>query len=217
MIRWIILSAPVLASFAGQPDRVLAQPAVTLKSIGLRMDVQSRFQPAQLGILQPLPYRCFGLAVQESAEIPPSGGAMPQDVSTPQFTDLTDHRLNRVLHFALELGVWTAFGAWGYDQGDGASRYAPMVGLPLATIVTWTVFGVRDDPWRPGGRGASQPRIPVPGWTRFAYEMAVHGLAAWAFESRGWTPATIGMVSGTLVHYAVSYQRVAWLLGLRRK
>ena len=119
MIRWIIFSAPVFTTFAAQPDRVLAQPAVTLESMGLRAQVQSRFQQAQFRPLRvdiPEPYHRFRLAVQESAEIPPSGGTMPQDVSFPQFTDLTDHRLNRVLHFALELGVWTAFGAWGYDQ-----------------------------------------------------------------------------------------------------
>lgn len=142
--------------------------------------------------------------------------AKSQSRPAPQFTDLTENPANRALHFALELGTWTAFGLWGYHQGDDMGRYALMLGLPLATISTWTLFAVPGDPWLPGGRDGTQPRVAIPGWARLTYEIAVHGLAVAAFYDRGWDAGGLGMIGGTVVHYAVSYQRIAWLLGFNR-
>ena len=209
-----MLSATVFAALLLQPSSSRAQYGPTSKAPLLASTELTGFEP-----LHSRPF------ILDRPRPVPDGASVadwnisPQmaSVSAPHFSDLTDHPGNRVLHFALELGIWGAFGAWGLDERDGASRYALMVGLPLGTIATWTIFGVPDDPWRPGGRGASQPRVAIPGWSRFAYEMVVHGLAAWAFHDRGWTPGSVGIVSGAFVHYAVSYQRVAWLFGHHRE
>jgi len=61
-----------------------------------------------------------------------------------------------------------------------------MIGLPLATIATWTWFSVPGDPWLPGGRNGTQPWIAVPGWVSLSYELAIHSLAVWAMHDVGW-------------------------------
>ena len=225
LAEWLFFAATVSAALLLQPSSLRAEDGPTSKAPVFASTKLAGFEPFHsrpfmLDRLRSLPDRHRIFLNQESTETSledwSNTSMQMASLSPPRFSDLTEHPGNRVLHFALELGVWGAFGAWGYDQGSGAGRYALMVGLPLGTIATWTIFGVPDDPWRPGGKGASQPRVAIPGWSRFAYEMAVHGLAAWAFHDRGWTPGSVGMVSGTFVHYAVSYQRVAWLFGHRR-
>ena len=135
----------------------------------------------------------------------------------PEFTDLTEHRGNRALHFALELGVWGAGGFWGYDQAGGMGGVALAAAIPVATVATWTAFSVPGDPWLPGGREGTQPKVAIPGWLRLTYELGVHGLSVWAMHDLGWESGAVAMAGGTLLHYSVSYQRVAWLLGLRSK
>jgi len=109
--------------------------------------------------------------------------------------------------------VWGALGYWGYEQTDSVARYALIVGLPLATIVTWTVFSVPRDPWLPGGRDGQQPWVEIPGWLRFTYEVGVHGFAAWALYDVGWPAGAYGIGGAFIAHYSVSYQRVGWLFG----
>lgn len=134
----------------------------------------------------------------------------------PAFSDLTENRANRVLHFALELGVWGAGGAWGYEQASGIGGIGLAAAVPLATVFTWTAFSVPGDPWLPGGRNGTQPRKAIPGWLRLTYELGVHGLSVWALRGLGWDAAGAVMAGGTALHYSVSYQRVAWLLGRRK-
>ena len=100
----------------------------------------------------------------------------------PEFTDLTEHRGNRALHFALELGVWGAGGFWGYEQASGIGGVALAAAIPVATVATWTAFSVPGDPWLPGGRQGTQPRVAIPGWLRLTYELGVHGLSVWAVQ-----------------------------------
>ena len=223
LAQWLLLSATVSVPLLLQPSSLRAQdgPASKIPTLLARTKLTSSepFHSSRFILDRRPPPNRHGIFFRQELTDETSvvdwrsTSTQMGAVSPPRFSDLTEHPGNRALHVALELGVWGAFGAWGYDRGSGAGRYALMVGLPLGTITTWTILGVPDDPWRPGIRSASQPRVAIPGWSRLVYEVAVHGLAAWAFHDLGWTPGSVGMVSGTFVHYAVSYQRVAWLFG----
>ncbi|SVB31798.1 uncharacterized protein METZ01_LOCUS184652, partial [marine metagenome] len=54
------------------------------------------------------------MAQSDSVPATPSEQPVVSDVSTlaPPFTDYTENRVNRALHFALELGVWGSSSAW---------------------------------------------------------------------------------------------------------
>lgn len=158
------------------------------------------------------------ISVIGAEETPSEDSVMHDPVRlAPEFTDLTEHRGNRALHFALELSIWSAGGFWGYDQASGIGGVALAAAIPVATVASWTAFSVPGDPWLPGGRGGTQPKVAIPGWLRITYEVGLHGLSVWAMHDLGWESGAAAMAGGTLLHYSVSYQRVAWLLGLRAK
>ena len=54
--------------------------------------------------------------------------------------------------------------------------------------------------------------MAIPKWLRLTYELGVHGLSVWALKDLGYDTGAAAMAGGTLLHYSVSYQRVAWLL-----
>jgi hypothetical protein len=119
------------------------------------------------------------------------------------------HPLNGALRLGLELGALTAMGFWGYQQAKGVPRYALMAGIPLAAAAAWGVFAVPDDPSRGG-----TPVIAVPGAVRLALELAVFSFATFAIADMDQKYLAAGYGSAAVAHYAISYDRVAWLLGL---
>jgi len=114
------------------------------------------------------------------------------------------HPVNLALRFLLELAAWASIGYWGWSEHTGLLRPALGVGLPLLAMVLWGTFRVDGDP------GAAP--VPVPGLLRLALELAEFGLAAWLLVDAG--HATLGIVFAlvVLLHYAVSYDRIGWLL-----
>jgi hypothetical protein len=74
-------------------------------------------------------------------------------------------------------------------------------------MTLWGVFAVPGDPSRSG-----RAPVPVPGAVRLLVEAAFFGAATAALVRDGatWAIAFAGIV---VVHYALSYDRVAWLLG----
>ncbi len=129
----------------------------------------------------------------------PSGGA---PVTPPAM-----HPANGALRFALELGALTAMGWWGFEQTQEPSRYALMLGVPAVAATSWGVFAVPNDPSRGGS-----PVIAVPGLARLAIELAVFGFATWAIADLGNDPLALSFGGATTLHYAISYDRVLWLL-----
>jgi len=115
---------------------------------------------------------------------------------------------NKALRFGLELGALGAMAWWGYEQTDGAGRYAWMVGTPVAAAAAWGVFAVPGDPSR-GQDGV----VRVSGLTRLLIEGAFFGFATWALSDLGEDPLAIGLGSTVVVHYAFSLDRLGWLLG----
>ena len=117
------------------------------------------------------------------------------------------HPLNLTLRFLLELTALGAMGYWGWTQHEGLVRWLWMIGLPLIAAVLWGTFAVPGDPSRSG-----QAPVPTPGILRLLLELSVFATAAIALIAShqtftGWVLAIV-----TIIHYAISYDRILWLL-----
>ncbi len=116
------------------------------------------------------------------------------------------HPINLTLRFLLELIALGAMGYWGWTQ-HGLTRWLWTIGLPLVAAVLWGVFTVPNDPSRSG-----EAPISTPGLVRLLLELAIFAVGTIAlFASQqtfaGWVLAIL-----TLFHYAISYDRIQWLL-----
>jgi hypothetical protein len=117
---------------------------------------------------------------------------------------VSQHPVNLALRFLLELAAWAAMGYWGWARHAGVLRFVLTIGLPLLAMVLWGTFRVPDDPGR--------APVPVPGWVRLLLEGANFGLAVWLTIDAGRVALGIAFGAVLLAHYAVSYDRVRWLL-----
>mgnify|MGYP000898998314 CR=1 FL=1 len=77
--------------------------------------------------------------------------------------------------------------------------------LPL--IALWGVFRVPNDP-------GSAP-VAVPGLLRLALEVAYFGFAVWALHNANLPALAWTLAAVLMAHYALSYDRVLWLLAQR--
>ena len=116
------------------------------------------------------------------------------------------HPVTLGIRFVLELCALAAAGYWGWVRHRGALRFVAVIGVPLVFAVLWGTFAVPDDPSRSG-----RAPVPVPGLVRLALELAVFGFAAWALHDAGHSTLGLVLVGFVVVHYAVSYDRIAWL------
>jgi hypothetical protein len=107
----------------------------------------------------------------------------------------------------LELIALVAMGYWGWTQHEGPARWPWTIGLPVAAAVLWGTFAVPEDPSRSG-----QAPVPTPGIIRLLLELAIFagGVVALYASQRGPVGLAFGIV--TLLHYALSYDRILWLL-----
>ena len=117
------------------------------------------------------------------------------------------HPLNLAVRFILEIAVLVAIGYWGWTQHDGFVRYLLAIGGPILAAVLWGTFAVPDDPSRSG-----KAPVPVPGILRLALELAIFAFATWALYDAGSGLLALLLAAIVVVHYALSYDRIAWLL-----
>ena len=117
------------------------------------------------------------------------------------------HSVNLVVRFLLELAALIAIGYWGWTQHEGFLQYLLAIGGPILAAVLWATFAVPDDPSRSG-----RAPVPVPGIVRLALELALFAFAAWALYDAGNSPLALILVAVVVIHYAISYDRIAWLL-----
>jgi hypothetical protein len=117
------------------------------------------------------------------------------------------HPLNLALRFLLEIAALVAIGYWGFSRHAGILRYIIGIGGPLLAALLWGTFAVPDDPSRSG-----KAPVPVPGILRLVLELALFGFAAWALDDAGSSLLALILAIITLIHYALSYDRVAWLV-----
>ena len=115
--------------------------------------------------------------------------------------------INLAVRFILEMVGLVAMGWWGWNQADGILRFVLAIGIPLLAAVMWGTFAVLDDPSRSG-----KAPVPVPGIVRLLLELAFFASATWALFAMDVT--ILGWIYGiaVLIHYVVSYDRVAWLV-----
>lgn len=115
--------------------------------------------------------------------------------------------VNLAFRFLLELIGLFALGRWGWLQGDGWLGYGLVVGIPILAALLWGTFAVPGDPSRSG-----RAPVPVPGSVRLLLELSFFALATSAFFAGGLP--TFGWVFGSAVilHYALSHDRIRWLL-----
>lgn len=120
---------------------------------------------------------------------------------------MSQNPFNLAVRFLLEITALAALAYWGWTQHTGALRFLLALGLPLLAAVLWATFSV------PGDRSRSaKPPVPVPGWVRLLLEALLFIAAVWCLQDSG--AATLAWVMGIVLaaHYAVSYDRIAWLL-----
>lgn len=117
---------------------------------------------------------------------------------------MNDHPINLALRFLLEIAALLTFGAWGWQRGEGFWRWVLMLGLPILAGFIWATFRVPNDP--------GPAPVNTHGVVRLAMELAFFAAATWILfdiklDKYAWALAIV-----TLLHYAVSYDRVWWLL-----
>ena len=120
---------------------------------------------------------------------------------------MSSHPLNLAVRFLLELAALVAIGFWGWSRGEGALRFVLALGLPLIAAGLWGTFRV------PGDSSASgQALVAIPGVLRLLLELAFFACATWGLYDAGAVQFAwiLGIV--VLIHYAVSYDRVGWLI-----
>lgn len=117
------------------------------------------------------------------------------------------HPLNLALRFLLEIAALVAIGYWGFRQHTGIWRVLLGIGLPVIAATLWATFAVPDDPSRSG-----RAPVPIPGVLRLVLELSLFGLAAWALYTTGSSLLALILGSIIIVHYALSYDRIAWLI-----
>jgi hypothetical protein len=114
---------------------------------------------------------------------------------------------NNGLRFLLELGMLFILGFWGFKQTGGWQRYLLMVGLPALAAAIWGIFAVKGDPSRSG-----KTVVSTPGVLRLVLELGLFFLASWMLFDMGLKISSYIYGGVCIVHYALSYKRIGWLL-----
>jgi hypothetical protein len=112
--------------------------------------------------------------------------------------------INDAFRFILEIVAMVVLGMWGWRQGSGALRFVLGLGVPLVAAVLWGTFRVPDDP--------GPAPVPVPGVVRLGLEAVVFGFAVWALRDLDKRLLAAIMAGALILHYAVAYKRIAWLV-----
>ena len=120
---------------------------------------------------------------------------------------MSSHPLNLTLRFLLEITSLISAGVWGYNQADSWVRFLLAATIPVFMAVLWGVFAVPDDPSRSG-----KTVIPTSGVMRLFLELGFFGFATWALIDLNYSFYGYALGIVTIVHYLVSYDRIAWLI-----
>ena len=119
----------------------------------------------------------------------------------------SEHPINLVFRFLLELAAIFVFGFWGHSQSGGGTGVLLAALLPLLFAVLWGVFAVKGDPSRSG-----KTVVQTPGILRLLLELGLFGLAAWMLLDLDHSLIALIFGSAVVIHYFISFDRVAWLL-----
>ena len=117
------------------------------------------------------------------------------------------HPINLIIRFLLEITALITMGFWGWKQSEGWLQFVFAIGIPIILASIWGIFAVPDDPSRSG----SAP-IVTPGILRLAIELGFFTFAIWSVYDMEFTKASLAFAIIVILHYIVSYDRIAWLL-----
>jgi hypothetical protein len=107
----------------------------------------------------------------------------------------------------LEIAALVIFGFWGYHLSDSWTGILWAILLPMLFAAVWGVFAVPDDPSRSG-----KTVVPTPGVIRLVLELILFAAATCMLIGLG-KPLPGWIFGGMLLlHYLLSYDRIAWLL-----
>lgn len=115
--------------------------------------------------------------------------------------------MNLLLRFCLELAALTGIGMVAFQAGEGMIGYAYSIAAVLFAAVAWGVFNVPDDPSRSG-----KAPVRVSGPVRLAIELAILLGGSLSFHLAGHTWIAIAHAALIALHYALSGDRLRWLL-----
>jgi hypothetical protein len=115
--------------------------------------------------------------------------------------------INLAVRFILEILSLLALAWWGWSQFEGALSFVLALGIPILAAVIWGTFAVPGDPSRSG-----TAIVPVPGIVRLLLELVLFGLATWSLFAMEVTTLSWLFGVAVLIHYFVSYDRIAWLV-----
>lgn len=115
-------------------------------------------------------------------------------------------RLDRALCALLEITAVLAYGYWGWAVHDGTARYVWAAGAMFVAATVWDVFRVPGDGLRPS--------VCVPGWARLIIEAGYFTGVATSLAAAGLPGLGITYAILVALHYTVTHERVAWLLGV---
>ncbi len=112
------------------------------------------------------------------------------------------------IRFALELAMLAGFAYWGYNLSETTLiRLFLAILLPAAAAIAWGVFRAPED------TSAGKPGIvPVPGWVRLLLELGLFGLSIFGIWWAGSRIAAETLLTFTVLHYLLTWQRVKWLI-----
>jgi hypothetical protein len=117
------------------------------------------------------------------------------------------HPLNLTARFLLELSALLVLGLWGWHQREDGLRVAIALAVPFTCAAFWGTFAVPGDPTRSG----SAP-VPVPGALRLALELGFFAWATLALHQLGFHVMAWTFAAAVGLHYALSYDRLQWLV-----
>lgn len=120
---------------------------------------------------------------------------------------MSQNPVNLTLRFVLEMIALVGIGYGGWHSGEGFVRYLLAILLPLLAAGAWGAFRPPNEPHHP-----THATVPVPGKVRLFVEALVFGGGTWGFYSAGATTTALLFGLVVLAHYALSYDRVGWLL-----
>ena len=109
-----------------------------------------------------------------------------------------------LIRFLLELFGLFAFGLFGWQSASGFMRYLLAAALPVMAAVIWGTFRVPNDP--------GPAPVSVPGWLRLTIEILFFSCAAVFLFLAGSRILGSILAATFVVLYAISYDRVVWLL-----
>jgi len=120
---------------------------------------------------------------------------------------MSQHPLNLSLRFFLEMSALAVYGGWAWAHTPPPLHLFTGLGLPVVVAFLWTVLRSREpeDP-------AEAPPGRISPVTRLVLEALIFGLAILGLADIGAFRATWFFSGLLLLHYMLSYDRVAWML-----